>query len=31
MIALFADLKAAFDMVDREVMIKAMKEKGVRE
>lgn len=25
------DLKAAFDSVDREIVLKAMKEKGIRE
>jgi len=31
MVALFVDLKAAFDSVDREVLIKAMKGRGIRE
>lgn len=31
MVALFLDLKAAFDSVDRGVLIDAMKESGVRE
>jgi len=31
MIALFVDLKAAFDSVDREVLIKAMKGRGIKE
>lgn len=28
---LFVDLKAAFDSVDRKIMIKAMRERGIRE
>lgn len=31
MIAMFVDLKAAFDSVDRRVLIKAMRERGIRE
>ncbi|XP_071648500.1 uncharacterized protein [Temnothorax longispinosus] len=31
MTVLFVDLKAAFDSVDKEVLIKAMKERGVRQ
>lgn len=31
LIALFIDLKAAFDSVDREVLVKAMRERGVKE
>ena len=31
LIILFVDMKAAFDSVDREVLIKAMRERGVRE
>jgi len=30
-VALFVDLKAAFDSVDREVLMGAMRERGVRE
>jgi len=30
-IAVFVDLKAAFDSVDRKVLFEAMKERGVRE
>ncbi|XP_071576419.1 uncharacterized protein [Temnothorax nylanderi] len=29
-VALFVDLKAAFDSVDREVLIEALRERGVR-
>lgn len=28
MVALFIDLKAAFDSVDREILVKAMRERG---
>lgn len=31
MVVLFVDLKAAFDSVDREVLVRAMRGKGVRE
>lgn len=31
MVAMFVDLKAAFDSVDREVLIETMREKRVRE
>lgn len=31
MIALFVDLKAAFDMIDREVLVETMRERGIRE
>lgn len=31
MVALFVDLKAAFDLVGREIVIKAMRGRGVRE
>jgi len=31
LVALFIDLKAAFDSLDREVLIRAMRERGVRE
>lgn len=31
MVALFVDLKAAFDTVNREILIKTLREKGVRE
>jgi len=31
LVALFVDLKAAFDSVDREVLMEAMRERGVRE
>jgi len=30
-VALFVDLKAAFDSVDREVLSEALRERGVRE
>jgi len=30
-VALFVDLKAAFDSVDRGIMYKAMRERGIRE
>lgn len=31
LIALFVDLRAAFDSMDREVLVEAMKERGIRE
>lgn len=31
LVALFVDLKAAFDSVDREVLLEAMKDQGMRE
>ena len=31
MVVLFIDMKAAFDSVDREVLVRAMRGKGVRE
>lgn len=31
MVAMFVDLKAAFDSVDREVLIGTMRKQGVRE
>lgn len=31
MVALFVDLTAAFDSVDREILERALKEKGIRE
>jgi len=31
LIAFFVDLRAAFDMVNREILGKAMRERGVRE
>jgi len=31
LVALFVDLKAAFDSVDRGVLIEAMRERGIRE
>lgn len=30
-VCLFVDLKAAFDTVDREIMVKALRERGVSE
>lgn len=31
MAALFVDLKAAFDSVDRKILVKTMRERGIRE
>ncbi|XP_076660538.1 uncharacterized protein LOC143363894 [Halictus rubicundus] len=31
MVIFFVDLKAAFDAVDREILVKALRERGVRE